>query len=586
MKNAIRFSLVAALLCLAAGINAYAGIEETSFGLKNGSLIESLWFKRAWLKEQPAEDAIVLPTDTVLPNSRVSTTAVCLYTKGGKVLVHFDGGTYPVDALKPADLINFQDPQLKHVREVVAAIKLPAARPSPGDDMNRAAKVLTDPVMGAFAADIGEFKTLGGAMGKFLVFDWNYDHYLYSPDFACYKVSPPVNGVTGQPYLCVGGADAVEAVVFAYEYTKRFPAEATQMITGPYGVSAGATYMLYAKGKEVFVHHPYLGDANILEWGVLPDGAELKVADGTIVGVDKIFQRLRKYVFTNELMLAHQQRLGPTNGDARKLLLALPSKIPDQLPGDTERLQQIRVYRRLQALGVPSLWYKSDASYRHGGYTVQFQYSTKGFVYDGPKDACAGSFTPADRVRLPEPISGLIYAAQHNKDGQNTAVVIRDASAPGHTKAVCVRANRSNGKLYVHEPSVGDFPLEGLGAADLGDMAKRMAIYAAAKNKIDQEVDKQESANQSKALKEFEAKRLLKPNFDGSYAELSTVNVFRALQAAGIPCKVIPTRERSEDGVIHEYPAPALTFAWDGATFTYSFEQSCWTTDGFFPIKP
>ncbi|HSY18984.1 MAG TPA: hypothetical protein VK815_11645, partial [Candidatus Acidoferrales bacterium] len=98
-------------------------------GLKNGSLIESIYFRNAWLKDHIGDDAIILVTSPDGKDGHYPpVTAVTVYTSGGRVWAHStDYGPVSLDTLKPDDLLRNASHCLAEYLKTVAKLPLKPA---------------------------------------------------------------------------------------------------------------------------------------------------------------------------------------------------------------------------------------------------------------------------------------------------------------------------------------------------------------------------------------------------------------------------------------------------------------------------
>ena len=588
--------LLAIAICLAACINVRAGLEETSLHLKNGSLIESIYFRRAWLKENPAEDAIVVARDTAAQGNEITSAAVCAYSKAGKVFIHSGSGTLSAD-LAPADLFN-----VAKVRAAVDAMKILESTATEGDDVGRALSALSnETVMGImFPADASEFTWGSLPRGKYLAFDWNYAHYIYAPERGVFKITPPVNPITGQPYLCVPFTDAVEAITFVYEYRKMHPDERAYFMGMPDNVFREPTsylaYALYSAGGKRTIYSPVIDGRKVdISKAVRDDGK---------VDARKCFNAYQDALHQSYPDLFRSSDSGkwpliPTGAleEGGKIFhqLQLSLAVPQSLPGDTPKTQMGRVMARFVALGVPAwrdfpLNARKDWAYAVGfrtgdQYLYAYRAQTGSWTSNYSRGECAQSL-----------IYGLVFKAGYEKANPTEKAVLirpvggvpsRDGMDDKGGEILCFRTQK--GKVFLHDSRAGDIKMAGFSAADLGDHSKQGELCKTALGAINDEFMAVYDRFGAFLLRNKNRRDLVPPDFpDLQYrtTKVSAADAFTLLQDAGVKCRLIPTVERGEDGVAHKYPANAVAFEWNGRVFTYSDAMGCSANSGYFQIQP
>jgi hypothetical protein len=583
-------------------------------GLKNGSLIESIYFRNVWLKLHPAEDVIVLVTSADGKDGRYPPiTAVAVYSQNGKVLAHSpDYGPVLLSALMPDDLKRNAAHCLDEYRKTIATLP---RKPVPAvgtidEQVQRAFNATHDPkTMPYFPVALADFPgkikkpdgTLHDAAFKCLVFDWNDAHYIWRPSMGAHREDPPKDPLTGRPYLCVQHSDLVEALIFINDYKKAHPKEKAVLLYAPTKIdlgvpTAGYPAAAYTVNGVVYIRGYFSAPipANSKEHPCSPADLDNPKA------LADLFQNYKNFlilsVFDKHFTEEHPFD-SPDERDAAAYYETLPSVFPQSLPGDTAEMQENRVFQRATEAGVPC-WI---GNYTIAGRLVGLRWQTQRFCYAGCSERTgkAASFydqawDPNDMNRL---IDAILFAHDFKPENPGDTVAVLPYHAVGqweivNSAAIFVR----DGKVWAHNPVYGDTPMPDANPADLADPKKHHALRRAADQAIHaiagDKVDEMIAALTKKLNEELfgndlqhddadtrnQIYRLLMRQVDMSNVEVPSI--YEKLKAAGIDCALsATTTERGPDGKITEYELPSLSFTFQGVRYTYGPEHYCSTAD-------
>jgi hypothetical protein len=590
---AVPFCILAQLAC-AIGRPSPRPDPETDFlRLRNGSLVESIHFRSAWLKEHPTEDAIIILKET-RRDGQIHVEAICAYTNRRTVYLHGDDcGTVFLPGARP-DILNQGPAALAAYDNVLAAhrrIGANPAQPPIGDDeaqIQRAFAVLHDSdIMGFFPVAVSKLRPMVSGMDgaetresvDWLVFDWNGGHYAYRPGVGAIRLQVPVDPLTDSPYLCVALGDLVESVIFCAEYRRAHPDESAVVLYDPHradrGENTGGTAAAaFTRNGFLYIHSLFFGNIDLNENGRLFVPKDL--ADPS-----RIYRAYESYLW-NRYVAACGER-GVAAPDPRSLhrggteiIGLLGTREPEELPGDTPELQVRRAFQRAQALGLSSEVATEALPDEPALRTtcLVLCWNVSEYVYAPSLGGRYGVET--DAATLPNRlIDGILFASRYRRDhpGENALAIPYRETGTGKWKAVTVYAK--DGSVWLHNTETGETPFEAFAPRDLENPAIYKYIREAG-NKLIKEEAIRRIRGKSARLNGLSLNRTV----DASALEPHAV--FVQLAAQKISCRLLPsTRERDAAGRFREFPSPSLTFQWWGVTYTYGPGHTCTASDGF-----
>ncbi|HXA13494.1 MAG TPA: hypothetical protein VNW23_00075 [Opitutaceae bacterium] len=581
-------------------------------GLKNGSLIESIYFRNAWLKDHLGDDAIILVTSPGGKDGHYPpVTAVTVYTSGGRVWAHStDYGPVTLDTLKPDDLLRNASHCLDEYLKTVAKLPL---KPVPviggsNEQVQHAFDAVHDPeIMPYFPvalADVpGKVKKPDGAFEKTtfkcLVFDWNDAHYVWRPSMGAHREDPPIEPLTGRPLLCVKHSDLVESLIFVHDYQKAHPEEKAALLYAPpdidtYYLSEGLPAAIYSVNGHVYIRgyfsaafeaknqkHPYT-PADLDNPQTLAD----LNSDYRNFLMDSI---LKKY-----FLIDHPFDSAPigTSGAYSRI----PSVFPQSLPGDNAEIQENRILQRATDAGITC---EINPHSSMGRIVMLYDHSQRFFYagnYEQTGEAGGFNYGPWDpniRERL---IDAILFA--HNfKPGQpGDKVIVLPYREPGLLdiiKAISVYVR--GGNVYAHSPIIGEVAIPSASPSKLDDPQEYHALGLTATKVVHSAEQAQNTNDKHDLMKRLdqELQVWVKANDNpdlplmrnhvyymffrpGDMSRVDVPPVYETLKVAGIDCQLYPTTaERGQDGKITEYALPSLGFTFQGVRYTYGPEHYC-----------
>jgi hypothetical protein len=566
--------------------------ERDLLRLQNGSLVECIRFRSAWLKEHPNEDAIIVPEETTR-EGQIHVTAICAYTERGAVLVHrADYGTTAMPGAR-SDLLNQGQPAfLAAYHRLVSESPVPTADDSTkiGDDdaqIARAYAALDDPaVMGPFPVAIAKLPSgISGPEGTapsknadWLIFDWNGGHYRYRPEAGVIRQPVPIDPLTRRPYLCVALGDLVESIIFCAEYRRTHPEEKAILLFVPHhanrGENTGGTAAAaFTKKGSLYFHSVFFGDIALSENGRVFTPQDL--ADPL-----RLHRAYESYLWSRFVSACRAKDLAvpdrwTIHRGGREFAELLGTHAPQELAGDNPELQIRRAFQRAQALGLSSE--VGSQAPPEAPATPEpclvLCWNVSEYVYAPARGGHYGVET--DATVLPNRlIDGILFAHRYRREhpGQPALAIPYRESGGGKWKAVTVYAR--NDQVWLHNPETGETPFPAYAPGDLENPEKFKSIRIEGNRLIKAEAIRGLEAKSAK-LNALPLKRVA----DTRALEPAAVSV--QLAAAGIPCRLLATtRERDVAGNLRDYPSPSLTFTWWGVTYTYGPEHFCTASDG------
>jgi hypothetical protein len=591
-------------------------VKGTQFlGLKNGSLIESIYFRNVWIGSHPDEDAIVLVTSADGKDGKYPpVTAVTVYSNNGNVWAHStDYGPVPLGALKPDDLKGNAAHCLDVYLKTVAKLPL---KPKPvvgtsDEQVQRAFDAVHDPELMPYfpvaIADVpGTVKnpdgTLQGTTFKCLVFDWNDAHYLWRPSMGAHREDPPIEPLTGRPLLCVKHSDLVEALIFVHDYQKAHPEEKAVLLYAPYTIDANPSTSDWAAAAYTVKGVVYIRSCFATDFPA--DGRTHPCAPADLdkpQALATLFQQYKEFiilsVFDKIYQKSHPGEAPPENS-ASAYYDTLPSVFPQSLPWDTAEMQENRVFQRAVEAGIPcdinpgKIWGRRV----HLHWRLQrFSYTSSSKDTGKPESYFNGVSNPNEMNRL---IDAILFAQNFKPEHPGDTVVVLPYRQPGLWEIVqAVAVYAREGKVWVHNPICGETCILDANPEDLSDPKKFDALRVAANNAI-RDIEKAKSDQISSALGmqldlELDGDVSLQNNeagtcrriFEiltrpGDMSNVEVTSVCKTLKSAGIDCKFsTTTTERGPDGKLSDYALPSLGFTFQGVRYTYGPEHYCSVAD-------
>jgi hypothetical protein len=560
--------------------------EGDSLRLRNGSLLESIHFRNAWLKEHPDEDAIIVPKETAR-DGQIHVAATCAYTKRGAVLVHGpDGGAVSLPGARP-EILN-------------EPVRLAAACRGIGGDIGhdedgeaeaqiaRACAALSDrDVMGLFPVAVSKLASRVSAPGgatvredaDWLVFDWNGGHYGYHPDVGVIRQPVPVDPLTSRPYLGVALGDLVESVIFCAEYRKAHPDEKAALLFFPRdprrGENTGGTAAAaFTRKGSLYFHSVFFGDIDLTENGRafvpmdLADPARLYRAYESYLWRRFADACKAKGIATPDPRSLHR--------GGREIADILGTRIPAELAGDTPDLQVRRAFQRAQALGLSSEVGMEARPDEPGAREtcLVLCWNVSEYVYAPSRGGHYGVET--DTTALPNRlIDGVLFASRRRRDHPDEKALAIPYRESGSDKWKAVTVYSKGSEVWLHNPETGETPFPAYSPRDLENPAKFKSIRTDG-NKLIKNAAILGIKKKSAKLNELPIDR------EADTGALEPSAVCAQMQEAGIPCRILGNaRERDAAGTFRDYPSPALTFEWWGVTYTYGPEHYCTASNGF-----
>jgi hypothetical protein len=509
--------------------------------LRRGALIESIAFSAAYLRAAPHEDCLVLPSPD---GTRLGGVAV--YTKAGRLLLRsLTFGVVPLPGLVAAD-INHREKIIAAIAAVPRGRRLAAADAGESDEvqLHKAAVAVS-----FFPSALGEAVLAGESRGapatktRVLVLDWNQHHYLWNPLTGVVDVPVPINPLTHTPYLCVPEPELAGSVLFAAEYARLHPEERAEVLLDPRMTShprawfaRGAAVAAYTEGDRVALH---TGSENL----PLPEATRADFGD------------LAKLT---AVALARYHRFLEERGDR-------PGPVPNGLIGDTRELQLKRTHFRLQVANA------RPGRTHQGENVLVIDCGCLQCVYAPGRGAAYSGWLPPYQALL---VDGIVFAGEYLRahPGEKAVVVAHPPSGRLTYPAGGINAHvfyTREGLLWGHlaEDHVGEYRIADARAAAITDRDRLLDLCFRDPSRQDALA----RAAPSLLGDAYHQSVAGLPAFDA--AALGAEAVLAQLRAQGVPCRLVPERERAEDGRITEYPAPAVVFRWAGEAFVYARQK-------------
>jgi hypothetical protein len=508
--------------------------------LRRGALIESIAFSAAYLQAAPHQDCIVLPSP---PGTQPGGVAV--YTKGGRLFLRsVTYGVVPLPGLAAAD-INRLDKILPAMAAAVRQAGRQASSPAAESDDTQLAKAAL--AVSFFPSALSEVRLAragsAGRSTRVLVLDWDQRHYLWNPAAGVIEVPVPVDPLTRTPYLCVPQPELPGSILFAAEYGRLHPNERAQVLLDPRMTShplswfaRGAAVAAYTDGGRVGLH---TGSENI----PLPEATP---ADFAHLGI-----------LTAKAFACYHRFLEERGGRA--------GAVPDGLIGDTSDLQLRRAHFRLQVANA------RPGRIRNNYGVLVIDCGDLQCAYAPGHGAAYSGWLPPYQALL---IDGITFAGAYRRDhpGESAVVVAHPPAGRLTYPQGGINAHvfyTRTGELWGHlaEDHAGEYRVGGAPASAIDD--RRRLIGLCAPNQPAQEA-------LARAAVDLLGDKYRRPaaglsDYDGR--PYGAGAVLALLRREGVPCRLAPERERSEDGRVIEYPAEAVVFRWAGEAFVYARQR-------------
>ena len=242
-----------------------------------------------------------------------------------------------------------------------------------------------------------------------------------------------------------------------------------------------------------------------------------------------------------------------------------PGAVPTGLIGDTAELQLRRAHFRLQVANARPGRVRPDES------VLVLDCGCLQCAYAPGRGAAYSGWLPPYQALL---VDGIIFAGEYRRahPGEQTVVLAHPPSGRLTYPQGGINAHvfyTKEGNLWGHlgEDHAGEYAISGGRAAEIED--RQRLIDLSSRNPSLQE-----------ALGRATASLLAGP-YHRSGADLTAFDsapfgaeaVLAGLRAQGVPCRLVPERERAEDGQVTEYPASAVVFRWAGELFVYARQK-------------
>jgi hypothetical protein len=516
------FSAIFTVLMLGAS-NLWAA-DIAPLKLAQADLIESLVFKRRYCTTHPQEDAIIVTA----PGADTPTQALVVYTQTGRLFVRVAGKDMTLAGLDVGD-IDRREALSKQLAELWSTLPLPAEGDA-ADQLRRAYGALSDREAVGIVP-VSKSKGSGSSVEQ-IHFDWSGSHYSYHPDSGLQRQPNPVDPITGEPYLCVTGADALESRKFYYDYLRKYPGEKARFLLATNSSAVtGYAATAYTKSGKLFIFSPLLGH--------LPVEASYGVNDG-------------------EALLAYYSNLAfDKTAAATKFVPAAPV----EFPGDTGSRQVARAYLMT---GGNRIYERVNEA-----YVLGFKWQGYNYYYF-PKQELVfhGRFAPHQISPL---VEGLLFSVEYKEShpAERVVITMRADTLRFPRKPWALTVYTQGGDIYFYDAIVGRIKLDI--SPGLLEPEKRAELAM-----ICQEYN----------LRAYRWQKPLRhegvefPAYDEKKMEVESV--YATFKRGGIDVKKIKTRLRHEDGSFTEYDAPSLQFVWEGAPYTYNPEFGAYRLPGYF----
>lgn len=511
--------------------------------LRRGALIESIAFSAAYLRAAPGEDCIVLPS----PAGR-QIGGVAVYTREGRLFLRsVTYGVVPLAGLGAADI--------NHLERILPAMASAVAHASrqayPTDTESDEAQLQKAALaVSFFPSTLSEVRLAGpgrnpaadGTRTRVLVLDWNQRHYLWNPVTGVIDVPVPVDPLTQTPYLCVPQPELPGSMLFAAEYARLHPAEKAEVLVDPRmtgrpltWLARGAAVAAYTAGGRVWLH-------NGAESLPLPGATRADFAD---------LARL-----TARAMTQYHRLLEELGDPARR--------VPAGLIGDTAELQLQRAHFRLQVANA------RPGRIRDHSRVLVIDCGNLQCAYAPGHGAAYSGWLPPYQALL---VDGIVFAAAWQRDHPAEQAVVLAHPPPGRLTYpqggidAHVFYTRE-GELWGHigEDHVGEYPV-GAGAAAITDRPRLVGLCT--RNPAMQ--DRLARAAADLFAGPYRRDAAGQPAFEEW--PFTSATVAERLRGAGVPCRIVRERERTEDGRVTEYPGAAVVFRWAGESFVYARQK-------------
>jgi len=521
-----------------------AGADHVPFlHLRRGALIESIAFSAAYLRAAPHEDCIVLPSP-----AGTSIGGVAVYTRAGRLFLRsVTYGTLPLPGLG-ADDINHPEKLLPAMAEAAAHADrrvAPATGESDEAQLQKAAAAVSffPSALGEVSLTSPERDVTTGRRTRVLVLDWNQRHYLWNPATGVMEVPVPVDPLTHTPYLCVQQPELPGSVLFAAEYARLNPGERAEVLIDPRMLAQPRTW--FARGAVVAA---YTAEGRV--W--LHTGAESLPLPGAVPADFADLPRL-----TAAALARYHRFLGERGSRA--------APVPAGLAGDTDELQLRRAHFRLQVANA------RPGRIRDASRVLVIDCGSLQCAYAPGHGAAYSGWLPPYPALL---VDGIVFAAAWRRDHPAERAVVLAHPPPSRVTYPQGGVNAHvfytrQGELWGHigEDHAGDYRVPGAGAAAIADRSRLVGLCAG--NPAMQERLARTAADLFAG--DYRRPADGQPAYDGRPFAPGTVA--DQLRDAGVPCRIVPERERAEDGRVTEFPAPAVVFRWAGETFVYARQK-------------
>jgi hypothetical protein len=374
---------------------------------------------------------------------------------------------------------------------------------------------------------------------------------------------PYIDPLTGTPYIAVHNSTIVESAIFITEFRRAHPDERAFLLLGEVenDLSNAGTIMPTVafswKGK-VYIHSVTIGDVLIPK--IRPEEIQ-----GLASRLHKFYPLQVHYYFQQYFDKQHipfpskdeEIRMGDAD--------TFPHVYPNELPGDTEDTQALRVKHRLIKLGLANVKAYQNVPIKNlkgqsfNGDFVTFDFEGFTFLWDKLGVEYKGL---AGKTYLPSMVDSIIFSIDYQKanPAEKVFCFLHEDSNKGHMPGLTVSTTvfTKHGQLWFHHLAPGDLP-SALSLDDLKDsdkvIAADLAVYAPAIKAFDEQ----------EARLRHQPPSGLKRYLHGYKApDVSVAGVLAELKKRGVEAKITGDADK-----------PEVLFVWGKQPYTYKPGLGC-----------
>ena len=505
--------LLAALLAAAPS----PGPAEGTPGMAGeASLIETVLFRRGFVRAHPHEEALALVTEA----SGGSLGAVAVFTRGPAVWARSSLDEVRLAGVDPSDLAH--PDRIRRSLAKARPILFERERETPSLDA-LAARLIDSGIPACLAG--------AGHDGRSLRFYWNDASYAYRPGNGCRREPGAVEPLTGIATLRIPKGGLVDCLLFCAAYRRRFPSERATLVCPP-GARPGEAFTTGA----AYTRSGFLGIHTLRGANIEFRGGGLGAAS---IGDTALLVKLC------------------AQGNARDRLNPEPPAEPADggysLAIAAARLSEAGIEAEVNATvkGTSGAPERAAARLVCNAQGVQFGYTpARGGYFKGAAH---------DRVRT-SLLDALLFRGEYLREHPAERVVVLvhpPSSVALERKVVADTYFSRGGTVWLHSALSGDFELSGLPPSAMDDPGRLkasstpgfLARVAAARARG--------PGSRAKAFQE--------PGID---------EVASRLREAGVTAEVVAYRPITEAGERAAIAEDRVRFLWEGAAYTYG-DNSC-----------